>query len=503
MPSKNIFIMAIKDLFAKKIRLLLTLLGIVVGVAALIFLLSLTAGVRKTVLKELVGSIPVTELTATPKEIEKDIGESALGGIGKLVGVKDIVGGIGKLLGVKDTERLKTKVTVKGSELNDEKVEKVKKIKGVKKVYPIKTLNKFSTGIEGWFLGIDKLHFDTQCVASGIPYDLIKDDLPHPEQYFYNEKLKLEDPPIPEGSEKLDRKKIKKEILSRIERAEKTDGAVPLVINKLLLQTFNMFYAGPGRKIPKLSEKTIIGQYLYFRLAAESDLLEIEKKEKKTGILCKVIGLSNRAPIAGFAIPPRYIDDWEKTYFREKRDDYQQLIVIADSPASVNSVKAELEKLKLSVSSQKETIDKINTVTRYMRFGFSMVGAIILTITAIGIVNVLTMSVNEEKVDIGILRAVGARKHHIRMIYLLKAATIGIMGGTCGMIIGFVVIKVVDIIALQHLHLLAYSPESLFFTSWDTILISFGMGFVFSLAGGISPANHAANLNPATVLQNY
>ena len=68
MPLKNLFLLAFRDFFSRKGRLFLSILGIICGVASLVFLLSLIESVRQTVKTELIGKIPITEMTVRPKE---------------------------------------------------------------------------------------------------------------------------------------------------------------------------------------------------------------------------------------------------------------------------------------------------------------------------------------------------------------------------------------------------------------------------------------------------
>jgi ABC-type lipoprotein release transport system permease subunit len=111
------------------------------------------------------------------------------------------------------------------------------------------------------------------------------------------------------------------------------------------------------------------------------------------------------------------------------------------------------------------------------------------------------MSVYEEATDIAILRAVGARKSHVRGIYLLKAGFIGLLGALDGLVIGLIAIGITNNLAEKYLQNLPYRPDTFFLPSVSLAVGCFLVGLVFSLVAGVIPANIAASLNPSKVLR--
>jgi len=484
----NLIIMALRDLMSKKVRLVLNLLGIVIGVSALLFLLSLTEGMRKTILKELVGSIPITELTAAPAEQDRPVGQ---------------LGGwlLEKATGASDAQRLVLRESLRKEEITDETIAEVEAIPGVRRVFGVKTLKKVPTSVEGWLLGMDKGHFDTESVVFGYPKELLRGDVKDLSDYTFRPDGALDEFPVHAN---LRREVARAVLQARIDIADVDDTYVPAVLSRRLVQAFNISYAGAEEfgLASRISEESLVGQYMYVRFGRRLAFLEQQDEIAARGALIKVVGLSDRVSMLGFGVPPEYIDVWEKAYFKEPEPTvYQQLVVQARSVADVEPVREALTAMKMDVQSQKETIDKINSVTLFVRFAFVLVVAIILGITAVGILNVLTMSVYEERVDIGILRSVGARKSHVRFIYLLKAFMIGLMGSLVGLLLGWLAMRGADALAHAALPRTLYTPASFFIADWEFVAISLVMGIGFALLAGISPANHAAKLNPSVVLR--
>jgi lipoprotein-releasing system permease protein len=193
------------------------------------------------------------------------------------------------------------------------------------------------------------------------------------------------------------------------------------------------------------------------------------------------------------------------TAIEEKLDQlkktYEYVIVRATGIDQVKPVQKILEDKGLEVRTQKETLEKLNSVSLVLSLVFGTFGLIILMISAISIFNILSMSVNEEKVDIGILRSVGARMLHIRLIYMLKAGLIGLIGSVDGILIGYIVMGIGNRVLLNYFRDYPFTPESFFAPTWQLVLICFFVGFFFSIVAGIGPTNHAARLKPAIVLR--
>jgi len=458
---KSLLTIAVKDLVAKRTRFILTLTGIVAGVGCLLFLLSLTLGINQQLREELVGTIPVTELSALPDE--------------------KVVKGV-----IQESDMV----------MDETLRRKVENLPGVKKVYGIQTLSDVATEIKIWFF--DWQRWDSDNVVYGIPLELMKNDLRHPEKYRYDPKLKIQKIKVPPGTDKDKRSDIYKDFRDKYSAQF---GEVPIVISKHLLEVYNISYAGSVRNMPKLSEEGFIGRKLLLFFESTS-YPGYESYSDRIGLVCKIVGFSPRAPIMGMAVPPEYIREWRNFAFgREKDLLYRKFIIIARTPSDVDDVTRSLKEMGFAVTTSKETIDKINTATSYIGLGFAMVGLLILFISSTSIVNVLTLSVNEEAVEIGILRSVGARKSQIRIIYLLKAAFIGIIGGIDGILLGLIAITIGDRLALHLLRDAPYLPETFFNVSAGLVAGCFTLGFVFSVVAGIFPANRAASLNPASVLR--
>jgi putative ABC transport system permease protein len=118
------------------------------------------------------------------------------------------------------------------------------------------------------------------------------------------------------------------------------------------------------------------------------------------------------------------------------------------------------------------------------------IASISLLVGGIGIMNILLVSVTERTREIGVRMAVGAKRRHILMQFLIEAMTLGLLGGVLGIVLGIAAARIMTAVA-----------------GWPTIIApgSIVVASVFSLLVGLFfglyPANKAARLNPIEALR--
>lgn len=118
------------------------------------------------------------------------------------------------------------------------------------------------------------------------------------------------------------------------------------------------------------------------------------------------------------------------------------------------------------------------------------IASVSLLVGGIGIMNILLVSVTERTREIGVRMAVGAKRHHIMMQFLIEAMTLSLVGGVLGIALGIAGAKLTTVIAGW--------PTII---SGDVIVIAFFFSLVVGLFFGLYPANKAARLNPIEALR--
>jgi len=128
--------------------------------------------------------------------------------------------------------------------------------------------------------------------------------------------------------------------------------------------------------------------------------------------------------------------------------------------------------------------------SRVMAYLLAAVASISLLVGGIGIMNILLVSVSERTREIGIRMAIGARRVHVLMQFLVEAVLLSGIGGIAGVIVGVAVSQTISWIA-----------------GWPTLLSPWAIvgGFLFSAAVGVFfgfyPARRAALLDPIEALR--
>jgi putative ABC transport system permease protein len=118
------------------------------------------------------------------------------------------------------------------------------------------------------------------------------------------------------------------------------------------------------------------------------------------------------------------------------------------------------------------------------------IASISLLVGGIGIMNIMLASVLERTNEIGLRRAIGAKKLDIRMQFMAEAIAISLAGGIIGVALGYGISKAVSM-----------------FSGWSTIItgmsiaLSFGVSSIIGLIFGIYPAIQASNLDPIECLR--
>ncbi|MEA3317135.1 MAG: ABC transporter permease [Bacteroidota bacterium] len=141
-----------------------------------------------------------------------------------------------------------------------------------------------------------------------------------------------------------------------------------------------------------------------------------------------------------------------------------------------------------------ETSDNLATMLikniKYVTIATTIIGIITLLGAAIGLMNIMLVSVTERTKEIGIRKAIGANASTIRLQFLFESVIIGQLGGLLGIIFGIFLGNIVSLIT-----------KSPFFIPWIWIFAGFALCFFVGLASGILPAIKASKLDPIISLR--
>jgi putative ABC transport system permease protein len=148
-----------------------------------------------------------------------------------------------------------------------------------------------------------------------------------------------------------------------------------------------------------------------------------------------------------------------------------------------------------TIRSQQDLISSLNQITGVMTLFLGSVAGISLLVGGIGIMNIMLVSVTERTREIGIRKAIGAKRRDILMQFLIEATVVSVMGGLIGILIGAGGSRALNGLPMGTGQTLTTV------VSVDAILLSFTVSALIGLFFGVYPAVKASRLNPIEALR--
>ena len=148
-----------------------------------------------------------------------------------------------------------------------------------------------------------------------------------------------------------------------------------------------------------------------------------------------------------------------------------------------------------TVFTQQDFVATARTITGVLTIFLGGVAAIALLVGGIGIMNIMLVSVTERTREIGLRKAIGARKKDILIQFLTESAFLSMIGGIIGIGLGWLIAFGVGQVAKASGT--PFNPS----VGWDAILLATLFSTAVGLFFGLYPANRAANLEPVEALR--
>ena len=171
---------------------------------------------------------------------------------------------------------------------------------------------------------------------------------------------------------------------------------------------------------------------------------------------------------------------------------YSQISVKVDKVDNVKEVQKTIQDMGYGADSNNEWIEETKKSSQQQQAMLGGIGAVSLLVAAIGIANTMMMSIYERTKEIGIMKVLGCDMTDIRHLFLIEAALIGFIGGVIGNILSFSVSMIINAVTNTNTSLIPF---------W---LYAVGLGFaVFvGIAAGFFPSKRAMELSPLSAIRN-
>ncbi len=180
---------------------------------------------------------------------------------------------------------------------------------------------------------------------------------------------------------------------------------------------------------------------------------------------------------------------------------YTSLSVRVGNPNQVPFVEDAIKKMGFSAFS---LVDATRSVRQFFAVldGFlAIFGSLALAVASIGIVNTLVMAILERRREIGIMKALGASDADVRGLFFAEAGAMGLVGGAVGVTLGWAIGRLINFGTNIYLERQHFPPAQIWSVPLWLVLSAIAFSIVVSLLSGLYPAARAARLDPVQALR--
>ena len=232
----------------------------------------------------------------------------------------------------------------------------------------------------------------------------------------------------------------------------------------------------------------------------------------------RIVGIVDTEPAAGFGgigsgrvlIPLAVAETLRAAQLNDLRDvvrgangktTYASLTVRAKSPSQVEKIESAIKDMGFSTFSLLDATRNLRIFFTIFDSLLGIFGSLALAVSTLGIINTLVMAILERRREIGVLKALGAADRDVKQLFFAEAGVMGLMGGIFGVGMGWLIGRVVTFGTNVYLRRQDLPPAHVFSVPLWLIFGGIVFSVVVSLVAGLYPASRAARLNPVEALR--
>lgn len=475
MTFRDTLSLALRNLGEAKLRTSLTTLGVSIGIASLAGMVSLGVGLQDQFVSRFTKSGLFDTITVTP-------GQDLPGGFAQLTRATTGRGFGARRRAEQAAKRASRDEPPARADLNDATITELAKLEGVKEVYP-----NLRVPVEAKYAGESE-----GILAAGVPMSA-KDEGAFQSitygRFFSNDESA--------------------ECLLSLDMAKRIDEANPQgLIGKdltLVHATLTHTTAAAPAPPPTAAPQPPIGGPLAANAA------RVDVAYRVVGIIERETGpFGGASAVSGLMIPLGRAKEISaatraltQALVPERASErvYNTLIVKVKHAQFAQDVEDQIKKKGFSAFSLNDALQGAKRAFMILDIVLSLIGSIALAVSSLGIVNTMVMSILERTREIGIMKAIGGSDADIRRIFLIEASAIGLFGGVTGVVLGWLVGRIVNFGANVYIQNQGGTPGNLFSLPFWLIGGAIGFSVTISLIAGSYPAARAARLDPIRALR--
>lgn len=258
-----------------------------------------------------------------------------------------------------------------------------------------------------------------------------------------------------------------------------------------------------GRFLPKDDSQNarpfaVLGSKVYHELFRNSSPLG--RKVRIGGEHYRVIGImESKGQLLGFDLDDAVYIPTVRAMSLFNLNSLMEIDVLYQSGLQSKTIAERIRKLltnrhgseDFTITTQDEMLKVLGSVLDILTLAVGGLGAISLLVGGVGIVTIMTIVVNERTPEIGLLRAIGADRRQILVLFLSEAVVLAGLGGLAGLIMGASIAWLLGVLV----------PALPTHTPWQYALYAEILAGTIGLLAGVLPASKAASLDPVDALR--
>jgi hypothetical protein len=271
---------------------------------------------------------------------------------------------------------------------------------------------------------------------------------------------------------------------------------VPVLVSNHLVELYN----GALRRshgLPRLNPEFLLGTTADVEVGASMFRASSRRRVERERL--RLVGFSDRAIAVGLTMPLGWVQRFNER-FGTPADArrYHSVVLELEGKERAAEVTAAVERLGLEVSDHGAR--RAATLLSVLMLLLALVSLSILASAAVAIAHVFLMLTSVRRHEIGVLRAVGARRGDVRALLLGEAAVVGAGAGVLGVVLGWAAARLVDLLARGVVPDFPYRPDTYFvFAPW-IVAAAVVLAVVGCVLGAAVPAIRASSRDPSELV---
>jgi putative ABC transport system permease protein len=230
----------------------------------------------------------------------------------------------------------------------------------------------------------------------------------------------------------------------------------------------------------------------------------------------KVVGIIDEEPYGGMRtvsrgrifLPVDFTEKLNMSDFTDMRSSlrgggktYMTLTVRVKDPGKVAQVQDAINKMGFRTFSVLDATKSLRRFFTVLDLFLGIFGSLALAVATLAIINTLVMAVLERRREIGVMKAIGASDRDVKRLFFAEAGAMGFFGGVLGIALGFAIGKAINVGTSVYLHRHQLPSEAVWILPPWLIGAAIAFSIVVSLLAGLYPASRAARLDPVQTLR--